>query len=251
MFRLLGLHPGPEFGCQAAAALTGISIIQARSLLDILVGAHVVEQRTPGRYEFHDLLRAYATDQAVRQETLEERQIALERVVTWYVRSARSAVAVLYPLDRDVLIDPPVLEVSPLDFADYNEAFRWYEAEQANFVAATRAAADAGLHRLAWQLPAVLWSIYAVQNPFEDWISTGRIGLDSARRIQDRFGEAELLASLGMAHLQSQQLDRAEEFHQSALTVREAIGWWMLGPILLVLSLFFENLATVPMRLGC
>ncbi|MFD9890673.1 ATP-binding protein [Amycolatopsis sp. NPDC059027] len=224
MFRLLGLHPGPEVSSAAAAALAGTGIGQARSLLDALVGAHMLEQRAPGRYEFHDLLRAYATDQAMRQETAEARRAAVERVVTWYVRTARAAVAVICPLDRDVLVDPPPADVVPLSFADYGAAFRWYEEERANFVAATRAAAEAGLHRLAWQLPAVLWSVYALQNPFEDWIATGRVGLDSARHNHDRFGEAQLLASLGMAFLQSQQLDRAEEYHRSALAVRADIG---------------------------
>ncbi|MGW5053471.1 ATP-binding protein [Actinokineospora sp. NPDC004072] len=223
MFRLLSLHPGQEFSCAAAAALTGVGASRARSLLDTLAGAHVLEHRAPGRYEFHDLLRAYAANQAAQQETAEERHAVVERVITWYVRTARMAVAVLCPLDRDVLIDPPAAEVSPLLFTDYDEAFRWYELERANFVAATRAAADAGLHRLAWQLPAVLWSVYALQNPFEDWITTGRIGLESARRIGDRFGEGQLLASLGMAYLQSQRLDLAEEFHRAALAVRESI----------------------------
>ncbi|MCG8920027.1 tetratricopeptide repeat protein [Actinokineospora sp. PR83] len=222
-FRLLGLHPGPEFSAQAAAALTGVGVAQARSLLDILVGCHVLEQRSPARYEFHDLLRAYAINQVVTQETEEDRRAAVERVVTWYVLSARSAVSVLCPLDRDVLLDAPGAQVVPLVFDGYDAAFHWYEEEQANFVGATRAAADAGLHRLAWQLPAVLWSVYAIQNPIEDWILTSTIGLASARAIQDRFGEAQLLASLGMAHLQSHQLEKAEDYHSAALEVREAI----------------------------
>ncbi|WP_432825698.1 NB-ARC domain-containing protein [Dactylosporangium sp. CA-092794] len=58
LFRLLGLHPGNEFGLPAAAALAGISISHARQQLDVLAGAHLLEQRAPGRYEFHDLLRA-------------------------------------------------------------------------------------------------------------------------------------------------------------------------------------------------
>ena len=223
MFRLLGLHPGAEFSRGAAAALAGVGTAEARRLLDVLVGAHVLEQRGPDRYEFHDLLRAFAIDQAGREEDAADRSAALERVLSWYVRSARAAIAVICPLDRDVLIDPPAAEVTPLAFADQDAAFRFYETERANFVAATKVAAKAGFHRLAWQLPAVLWSVYALQNPFFDWIDTGEIGLESARQAQDPFGEGQLLASLGMAFLQSHQLDRADEFHRAALAVRGRI----------------------------
>ncbi|MGX7827257.1 ATP-binding protein [Actinokineospora sp. 24-640] len=223
MFRLLGLHPGHEISVPAAAALMGVGTGRARSLLDALVGSHVLEQRSPGRYEFHDLLRAYALDQAIAQETAADQIAAVERVITWYVRSARAAVAVLCPLDREVLLDPPDAHVAPLVFTDNDAALRWYEMERANFVAATRAAADTGRDQLAWQLPAVLWSVYAIHNPFSEWIETGVIGLAAARRAQSRFGEAQLLASLGMAYLQSNQLDKAEEHHQAALAVRETI----------------------------
>ena len=223
MFRLLGLHPGAEFGRAAAAAVAGVHLAEARRLLDVLVGAHVLEQRGPDRYEFHDLLRAFAIDQANSEEIEPGRTAALDRVLSWYVRSARAAIAVICPLDRDVLLDPPTAAITPLDFDDSGEAFRWYEQERANFVAATAAAAKAGFHRLAWQLPAVLWSVYALQNPFFDWIDSTEIGLASARRAEDAFGEAHLLASLGMAFVQAHRLDQADEFHRAALSVRERI----------------------------
>jgi tetratricopeptide (TPR) repeat protein len=223
MFRLLGLHPGAEFSRSAAAALAGVSSTEARRLLDVLIGAHVLEQRSPDRYEFHDLLRAFAIDQANQEESGQDRQDALARVLSWYVRSARAAIAVICPLDRDVLLDPLTTGITPMVFADQDTAFRFYEQERGNFVAATNVAARAGFYRLAWQLPAVLWSVYALQNPFLDWISTGEVGLAAARQAEDPFGEAQLLASLGMAFLQSHQLDRAEEFHRGALTVRERI----------------------------
>lgn len=51
LFRLLGLHPGPEFGLHAAAALADLSLSRARQLLDDLVGTHrsVADQGQPHR----------------------------------------------------------------------------------------------------------------------------------------------------------------------------------------------------------
>ena len=39
MFRLLGLHPGPQFGVAAAAALTATTAASARQLLDAVARA--------------------------------------------------------------------------------------------------------------------------------------------------------------------------------------------------------------------
>lgn len=61
MFRLLGLHPGPDIALTAAAHLTEMPPQQAREALGELTRAHLLTQHTPGRYSFHDLLRAYAT----------------------------------------------------------------------------------------------------------------------------------------------------------------------------------------------
>ncbi|HEU4348253.1 MAG TPA: BTAD domain-containing putative transcriptional regulator, partial [Actinoplanes sp.] len=60
MFRLLGPHPGPGFRVAAAASLAGEPAPAARRVLAELAGAHLVTERAAGRFELHDLLRAYA-----------------------------------------------------------------------------------------------------------------------------------------------------------------------------------------------
>lgn len=49
--------------------------------------------------------------------------------------------------------------------------------------------------------------VYMRFNPFEDWVTTSRIGLDAARRA----GEALSLNDLGLVHLRGRRLDRARE----------------------------------------
>nr|WP_285473573.1 tetratricopeptide repeat protein [Actinoplanes sp. NBRC 101535] len=55
-------------------------------------------------------------------------------------------------------------------------------------------------------------------------MATARIGLEAARTIGDRRGEAEALESLGKAHFQARQLTEAARFHQAALAIRTDIG---------------------------
>lgn len=56
MFRLLGLHPGPDISAAAAASLSGLHPKEAQTALDALVRAHLIAEPVPGRYTLHDLL---------------------------------------------------------------------------------------------------------------------------------------------------------------------------------------------------
>jgi hypothetical protein len=60
MFRLLGLHPGPDISVPAAASLAAVEKPEARRLLGELARGCLIAEHIPGRYAFHDLLRAYA-----------------------------------------------------------------------------------------------------------------------------------------------------------------------------------------------
>src|SRR5437868_1408391 len=223
LFRLLGVHPGPDFGVPVVAALVGSSLGEARNLLDTLVGAHLLEQTMPARYQFHDLLRAYALDQVNHEESAESRGDVAVRLLTWYLHTADAAAGLESRLRR-VPLDPPEPGIDPLTFRDRREGVGWLHAEQANLAAATHAAAGAGLHRIAWQLHTVLRAVYSHQHPFADWLATGQIALDSANRLGDRYGQAEIHYSLGMAYTQSRRLAEGTEHHAAALAIRREIG---------------------------
>ncbi|SFS55819.1 ATP-binding protein [Saccharopolyspora flava] len=222
LFRLLGLHPRPEFSAHVAAALVGTTLKQARRELDVLAGAHLIEQIHPDRYQFHDLLRAYAVDQAQRDETDESRREVLRRLLTWYLHATHSAASVIDSHFRPAPLDQADFAVP--HFADVDEATRWYEIERDNLVAAVVAAADHGFRDLAWRLPLALRRIYAVRTPVDEWIRTGVIGLDAAQRTGARAAEADLLESLGMACTQAQRTEDAIAHHRRALSIRRELG---------------------------
>ena len=62
LFRLLALHPGPDIAIPAAASLAALPAHEVRNLLAELSRSHLLEEHIPGRFAFHDLLRAYATE---------------------------------------------------------------------------------------------------------------------------------------------------------------------------------------------
>ncbi|QSB13103.1 tetratricopeptide repeat protein [Natronosporangium hydrolyticum] len=224
MFRFLGLFPGDEFSSPVAAALAGSSTWQARRDLDALVGAHLVEDCGHDRYQFHDLLRAYANDQLTVLESEHERTEARRRVLTWYLHSADAAQQQISPFECYQLDLPSSGTLAPARFDSYHAALSWYRTESGNLVAAVRAAAAAGEHGITWRLSAVMRAIQMHQNAFDEWITTARIGAESAAVLGELAGEAEALDSLGKALFQSRVLAEAGACHRRALGIRRDLG---------------------------
>nr|WP_261951941.1 tetratricopeptide repeat protein [Streptomyces nigrescens] len=224
LFRILGLHPGNEFGLPAVAGMAGVEPSEARARLDTLVSAHLLERRPAGRYEFHDLLRAYAADQARKVESESERKAILERCLTWYLHAADAAQSVIAPFDRYHLDDRFPAPDPQLRFDRYEPAFQWYRTESGNLVTAVRVAAESGFPGLAWRLAVVLRAVYMHHNAFDDWAVTARIAVDAAVRAGELDGQAEALESLGKSAFQALRLDEARDCHRSALAIRRQLG---------------------------
>lgn len=224
LFRLLGLHPGPEFGISAAAATAGTTAVKVRHLLDSLVGVHLLEQTTHDRYRFHDLLHAYAIDQAHNDESLYNQHATLQRVLGWYLYTANAAADALGYNPQPISLGPPVADVEPLSFTGRADALHWCESERSNLVDAVRAAVRVRLDGIAWRLHAVLREYYAYRCHFGDWFETANLALEAVRRQRDRYGEAIVLESLGKAYRQTNRLGEAEEHHNAALAIRRELG---------------------------
>ncbi|GLZ42859.1 AfsR/SARP family transcriptional regulator [Actinokineospora sp. NBRC 105648] len=88
LFRLLGLHPDPDFGADSAAALGELTPDTAEAQLESLVDEHLLRQAVPGRYHFNSLVRAYARHRARTDETAPGRRDSVARLLTWYVDAA-------------------------------------------------------------------------------------------------------------------------------------------------------------------
>ena len=157
MFRLLSVHPGVDLDVNAAAALAGCSAAQARRLLERLVADHLVQSRTPGRYDLHDLLRAYAAELCGDDEE------AALRLTEWYVHTLENA-ASHDPPRIVVHADPVTSGVVPREFSSASDALRWRRQELANLKAVAFAAIARGWERQALMVPIHLLSFLIVDN---------------------------------------------------------------------------------------
>ncbi|HEY2077680.1 MAG TPA: BTAD domain-containing putative transcriptional regulator, partial [Streptosporangiaceae bacterium] len=97
LFRLLGLHRGPDIDAYLAAATASVTLAEARQLLEDLVDAHMLQQPAPGRYRFHDLVRDHARAAAWQAEPETTRSDAIGRALDYYLHVAHQANAILRP----------------------------------------------------------------------------------------------------------------------------------------------------------
>ena len=100
LFALLGQHPGPDISVPAAASLAAIPPRRAEALLAELAGAHLLSEHGPGRFISHDLLRAYAAEQAHNLVPDDARAVASHRIFDHYLHTAYAAARLLKP-ERD------------------------------------------------------------------------------------------------------------------------------------------------------
>jgi tetratricopeptide (TPR) repeat protein len=219
MFRLLGLHPGPDVDAPAAAALAGVAVGEAERLLEELLDAHLLDQQRVGRYTFHDLLRAFAADRAENDETEQAHAAAVRRMIDYYLHSAHGAGTLSYathPSWPRLRLSEPDPAVTPIGLADREQALAWYGTEYPVLIAAVGRAAAAGLDAEAWQLADVI-SCYLLQaGLWRELLAVNEVALAAGERRGDRRGQAQAHHWLGQLHRSEGRHPQAHEHLRQA-----------------------------------
>ncbi|MFD1936679.1 BTAD domain-containing putative transcriptional regulator [Nonomuraea mangrovi] len=224
LFRLLGLHPGPDLALPAAQSLADVPGRQLRPLLAELIHAHLVVQHVPGRYALHDLLRAYAAELAGAREPEVERQAAVHRMLDHYVHSAHAATRLLNPHRDGVDPTPPLSGAVCAELADHDQALAWFTTEHAVLLAAITHASSAGFDGHTWHLAWTLADYLDRRGRWHDQALTQEAALDAARRRRDRLGQAQAHRDLGWAYTRLGRHDDGHAHFQLALELYGQLG---------------------------
>ncbi|WP_280903848.1 BTAD domain-containing putative transcriptional regulator [Streptomyces sp. MAA16] len=217
LFRRLALHPGPDVTSPAAAALLGVDIRRARALLVELTGTSLIAERAPGRFVFHDLLRAYAAELADAEDSEDSRRAALRRLHDHYLHTAHHASLTLGPFRETIALPPALADSAPLTFRGKRQATAWLRAERHVLRAVIESAAAGGFEDHAWRTAFSLELYLDRLGYWHDLMEINRTALACAVVLGDRNGQAHAHRALGFSHTRFGQRDEARAHLERAL----------------------------------
>jgi tetratricopeptide (TPR) repeat protein len=174
-----------------------------------LAGAHLVAEPAPGRYTFHDLLRAYASEQAHTADDDEERHAAVHRVLDHYLHTAHTAARLLQPARDPITLAQSHIGVTPEHLADHRQALAWFTTEHAVLLSAVEQAARTDLNAHTWQLAWTLTDFLDRRGHWHDAVDTLSAALEAARREADPRRQAAVHRLLARPYTQLGRLDDA------------------------------------------
>jgi tetratricopeptide (TPR) repeat protein/DNA-binding SARP family transcriptional activator len=222
-FALLGLHPGLEFERYAVAALLDATPGQAQHLLDVLERVNLVDQATPGRYQFHDLVREHAGTMAAVDSRVDSRA-ALDRLYALYANASSAAMNLIYPYESEQRpAAPPALTTGP-DLAGETAAKSWLDAELHNVLAAARHAADHGRVDHTIHQSATLDRHLRTYGKFHQARQLHRRALELAKAAGDNTGMLAAITALGYLNRMFGEYDAAIESQRRAVELARTLG---------------------------
>ena len=228
-FRLLGLHPGPDFDGYAVAALTGASALQARDVLALLARAHLVHPAgggvhpaAGGRHGMHDLLRAYAGHLTEAEDSDDARSRARAALFDYYLAAAAAAMDALVPAERHyrpaIAAAADGRVIPELDTPAQGRA--WLDAERPVLVAIAAQGAPGTVTRLA----ATVFRYLETGGHYADAMTIHGHARDAAVLLGDRAAEATALTNLGIICWRQGRYPQAIDYHEHARAASVEIG---------------------------
>ncbi|UUV32064.1 ATP-binding protein [Amycolatopsis roodepoortensis] len=229
VFRLCGLHPGQEFSAASVGALTGLPEAEANRLLEQLVEFSLVEQVALHTFRLHDLLRVYAAEEASREEWAEERRIAIDRVVHWYLYASNAASWLITPErpDHHIVLPAPPDNVEPPVFESFSKAYDWFRQELPTIAGIAELALHNDLLFAAWRIPVECFDFYIHHRPLGAWIDGHECAYTAAERAGEPLQIAQAAEELAEGYLRRgspQDLDRAWKLNERTIEVCEGLA---------------------------
>jgi len=224
VFRLFGLHRGPDVSVRAAASLAGVTLPESRRLTAELARVNMITEHAPQRFTMHDLLRAYAAEELRDQVPEAERAGALRRVLDHYLHTAYAAAMCLNPA-RDALELPAASGGSmPEAISERGRASDWFRTEYQVLLKAVDLAAQNGFDDHAWQIPWTLVNFFDQQGYWQDWIATHQIALNASRRSGSLCGQASSHQNISIVYVHLGRHEDAQAHLRRAVILNRKLG---------------------------
>ncbi len=224
MFRLLGLHPGPDVSVAAAASLAGVSRPEAMAALRELTRTHVVAEHQPGRFAFHDLLRAYAFQQAETVDREVDRAATARRSLAHYLHTAHAGALQVNRVRKPIDLPPPEPGTVPEEFSGRTQALAWFDAENPVLFNLLANAISGGDDEQVWQLVWTLAPFLYRRGRWHECIGIQRLSLNAAQRLGEPVGLGHAHYELGRGLVNIGDFTDAEPHLSKALDIFGQLG---------------------------
>jgi DNA-binding SARP family transcriptional activator len=225
LFRLLSLPPAADITAAASASLLGVAPGEVARLMAELTNTALISEHEPGRYCFHDLIRAYATELSERIDTERDRHRALARLLHHYLQSSYAAQVKLKPHREPVTPGPPPPGVTGEHFSGHEPAMSWFTAERQGLNASVSLAARTDFGFPAWQLVLTMQQFYQWRGFFHDWKQATETALQAAERDADLPGQGHMLTSLAGVNFSLSRPDQTVRCLERAQAIYTDLGY--------------------------
>lgn len=230
LFRLLSLLPDGSFDDASAGALAGRSRSDAATMLDGLVGSHLVQQPASGRYRLHDLVRAYAAERRAKQDGDRPSDLAVARAAEWVLAGLNAAVSAVRP--GQPVLGPPRDPGSggaptgppPRTFGTFAAAVDWFRDERSTLTGWVQRAAERGLYDHAWRLAVRLCPLLEITEQRVAAAALADVAVASARSVEGP--EATYVSGhcAGRSYLRTRRLEAADDTLAAGLAAAREAG---------------------------
>ncbi|MFC1437065.1 tetratricopeptide repeat protein [Streptacidiphilus sp. N1-10] len=225
LLRLLARFPGHDIDTFAVAALADTDHRTAERLLESLLDHNLMVQRTPGRYQFHDLVGLYVRSTVEQQQTAEPDQDApLHRLAGYYRYAAAQANEHLARHTRPGRHSEPAAPLALPALTDGAEALAWMRGEYRNLLALLDHPTVASLPWFTVSLSANLAAFLLLEGRWTQAADLHGSAVTAAAADGDRRGEADARCDLGRVRHATGDYRAAAELYEQALTIHQELG---------------------------
>ncbi|MGN9781332.1 AfsR/SARP family transcriptional regulator [Nonomuraea sp. ZG12] len=228
LFRLLALSEASSFPAWVGAPLLETGLLQAEDAIGELAEAYLFDVESgpgPDRYRFPAMMRSFARERLLEEESPAERRSALERLVGCLLFLAGEAYRREYSGDYLLPAGRASRWALPASFLDrvLIEPLAWYEQERQFLLSGIRQAAAAGLVEHSWNLALSVVPLLESQSYFSDWRESHAMALKAACRHGNQRGEAAMRYSLGSLDMIQRRPGPATQQFEQAMALYEQL----------------------------
>jgi tetratricopeptide (TPR) repeat protein len=218
-FRYLGVSPCLDITPHAAAALAYVTVAESRAALGALAGHHLLEEVSPERFAFHDLLRSFAAARSAAEDSAKEVRNGVGRLADYYLNAVTQAGQVRQAAAMSANAN------GSMPFADTAAAAAaWLEAEWANALRVAEQCARHEFKRRCADLMHALGRFLIASGHWDEALGAHLTAVQACRDLNDLPGTARSSLDLSLIYLRTGRNEEAVQHADDAAKAFEVLG---------------------------